>query len=77
VSKPENSPLLKAGRPKIDKTLNLNALKHEEINSVDLAFSKRPHSPENFRIYEDKDVNGPLKCVDFVAPKYRYNQALI
>lgn len=52
-------------------------MRNEEINSVDLAFKKRPHSPENFRIHEDKDVNGPKKLVDFVHAKYRYNQALI
>jgi hypothetical protein len=44
---------------------------------VELAFSRRPHSPENFKIHADKDVNGPTKCVDFVAPKYRYNPGFV
>lgn len=44
---------------------------------MELAFSKRPQSPENYKIHEDKDVNGAAKCVDFVADKYKYRPAFI
>ncbi len=59
------------------KTLNINAIQLAEVNSVELAFSKRPQSPENYKIHEDKDVNGAAKCVDFVAEKYKYQPAFV
>ena len=54
------------------KTVTLNAISLSEVNSVELAYSKRPQSPESYKIHEDKDVNGAAKCVDFVADKYKY-----
>jgi len=64
----------RAGRPSPlqKELLHCNAIESHEINAVDLAFSKRPDSPENYRIYQDKDVNGAAKCVDFIGIKYRY-----
>lgn len=48
-----------------------NAVKREIIsNSVDNAFNRRPNSPKSFHIFSDKDVNGPLKCKNYIAPKY-------
>jgi len=57
--------------------LNFNAIQLAEVNSVDLAFSKKPQSPENYKIHEDKDVNGAAKCVDFVAEKYKYRPVFV
>jgi len=48
-----------------------NAIKKGEIdNSVEFAYLQRPCSPKNYRIYSDRDVNGPQKCKNFIGLKY-------
>jgi hypothetical protein len=48
----------------------------DEMNAVELAYSKRPLSP-NFRIYTDFDVNGNAKQRDFISQKYGGGQGLL
>lgn len=60
-----------------DETQNHNAIENQETNSVEIAFAKRPISPENFKIHQDRDVNGPKKCIDFVHNKYRQSHSFI
>jgi len=50
---------------------SFNAVKKGEIaNCVEFAFLQRPYSPKNYRIYSDRDVNGPQKCKNFIGLKY-------
>ena len=74
VGESENSLALlqQPSSKKSDQPQNHVAIETQEVNSVELAFAKRPHSPENFKIHQDRDVNGPKKCVDFVHHKYKH-----
>ena len=57
-------------RPPADKFVNNMAVTSLEMNPVELAYARRPVSP-NYRIYSDQEVNGQQKERDFIGPKYQ------
>lgn len=68
-----------AAFPEVDQKRthqSLIAVAANEMNPVELAYSRRPMSP-SYRIHMDQDVNGQAKKLDFIGAKYMDASGLI